>query len=137
MTNAAIEAAFEHIADLLEYRGDNLFRVRAYRNAARTIGGLVESLASVRSDPDRQLTDLEGIGTDLAGKIDSLLDTGRLPLLEELERQVPEDAFSEARRVLTAHPGASPVCFQVGQENGEPAPKLLSLRRELLSPSSS
>ena len=42
MTNAAIEAAFEHIADLLEYRGDNLFRVRAYRNAARTIGGLVE-----------------------------------------------------------------------------------------------
>ena len=84
MTNAAIEAAFEHIADLLEYRGDNLFRVRAYRNAARTIGGLVESLASVRSDPDRQLTDLEGIGTDLAGKIVSLLDTGRLPLLEEL-----------------------------------------------------
>ena len=97
MTNAAIEAAFEHIADLLEYRGDNLFRVRAYRNAARTIGGLVESLASVRSDPDRQLTDLEGIGTDLAGKIDSLLDTGRLPLLEELERQVPAVVFDLMR----------------------------------------
>ena len=97
MTNAAIEAAFEHIADILEYRGDNLFRVRAYRNAARTIGGLVESLSSVRSDPDRQLTDLEGIGTDLAGKIDSLLDTGLLPLLEELERQVPAVVFDLMR----------------------------------------
>ncbi len=103
MTNAAIVAAFEHLADLLEYRGDNVFRVRAYRNAARTIDGLVESLASVRIDPVRSLTDLEGIGTDLAGKIETLLDTGRLPLLEELEREVPAVVF-ELMRV----PGLGP-----------------------------
>jgi DNA polymerase (family 10) len=103
LTNAAIVAAFEHLADLLEYRGDNVFRVRAYRNAARTIDGLVESLASVRSDPVRSLTDLEGIGTDLAGKIETLLDTGRLPLLEELEREVPAVVF-ELMRV----PGLGP-----------------------------
>jgi len=97
VTNAAIVAAFEHLADLLEYRGDNVFRVRAYRNAARTIDGLVDSLATVRGDPDRSLTDLEGIGADLAGKIETLLDTGRLPLLEELERDVPAVVFDLMR----------------------------------------
>jgi len=97
VTNADIAAAFEHVADLLEYQADNAFRVRAYRNAARTIEGMVESLASVRTDPERSLTDFEGIGTDLAGKISSLLDSGRLPLLEELERQVPAVVFDLMR----------------------------------------
>ena len=103
MTNADIAAVFDHVADLLEYQGGNVFRVRAYRNAARMIGGMVESLASVRADPDRPLTDLEGIGADLAGKIEALLDTGRLPLLAELERDVPAAVF-ELMRV----PGLGP-----------------------------
>ena len=108
MTNADIVTAFEHAADLLEYRGDNVFRVRAYRTAARTVDGLVESLASVRADPARSLEDLEGIGSDLAGKIATLLDTGRLPLLEELEREVPKVAF-ELMRV----PGLGPKKVKV------------------------
>ena len=103
MTNAAIAAVFDHVADLIEYQGGNVFRVRAYRNAARTIDGMVESLASVRADPGRKLTDLDGIGADLAGKIETLLDTGRLPLLEELERAVPAVVF-ELMRV----PGLGP-----------------------------
>ncbi len=103
MTNADIATAFEQVADLLEYRGDNVFRVRAYRNAARTIDGLVEPLAAVRNDPDRSLTDLEGIGKDLAAKIETLLDTGRLPQLEELEREIPAVVF-ELMRV----PGLGP-----------------------------
>ncbi len=103
MTNSDIAAVFDHVADLLEYQGGNVFRVRAYRNAARTIGGMVESLAAVRADPARSLTDIEGIGTDLAGKIGSLLDTGRLPLLDELAREVPAAVF-ELMRV----PGLGP-----------------------------
>lgn len=103
MTNSEIAASFDHVADLLEYQGGNVFRVRAYRNAARMIGSLVESLASVRTDPHRRLTDLEGIGADLAGKIETLLDTGRLPLLDELRREVPAAAF-ELMRV----PGLGP-----------------------------
>ena len=103
MTNSEIAAVFDHVADLLEYQGGNVFRVRAYRNAAHTIGGLTEPLAAVRADADRSLTDLEGIGADLGGKIEQLLDTGRLPLLEELERQVPAAAF-ELMRV----PGLGP-----------------------------
>ena len=103
MTNDAIAAVFDHVADLIEYQGGNVFRVRAYRKAARSIGSLVESLASVRADASRSLTDLDGIGADLAGKIEILLDTGRLPLLEELEREVPTVAF-ELMRV----PGLGP-----------------------------
>ena len=103
MTNDAIAAVFDHVADLIEYQGGNVFRVRSYRKAARSIGSLVESLASVRADASRSLTDLDGIGADLAGKIEILLDTGRLPLLEELEREVPAVAF-ELMRV----PGLGP-----------------------------
>jgi len=103
VTNSEIAAVFDHVADLLEYQGGNVFRVRAYRNASHTIGGLVEPLATVRADTNRALTDLDGIGDDLAGKIEGLLDTGRLPLLEELKSQVPAAAF-ELMRV----PGLGP-----------------------------
>lgn len=103
MTNSDIAAVFDHVADLLEYEGGNVFRVRAYRNAARTIHAMVESLSSVRDDPDRALTDIEGIGADLAGKIETLLDTGRLPLLDELQKKIPPVVF-ELMRV----PGLGP-----------------------------
>ena len=69
MTNVEIAAAFEEIADLLEVQGANQFRVRAYRNAARTIRELPEALKEIAADPNRKLTDLEGIGKDLAEKI--------------------------------------------------------------------
>jgi DNA polymerase (family 10) len=103
MTNADIATVFDHVADLIEYQGGNVFRVRAYRNAARTIGSMVESLATVRGDTDRSLTDIEGIGSDLAGKIETLLDTGRLPLLDELQKKIPAVVF-ELMRV----PGLGP-----------------------------
>jgi DNA polymerase (family 10) len=103
VTNSDISAVFDHVADLVEYQGGNVFRVRAYRNAAHTIGGMVESLASVRSDPSRSLTDLDGIGADLAGKIETLLDTGRLPLLDDLQKEIPAVVF-ELMRV----PGLGP-----------------------------
>ena len=108
MTNADIADTFEHIADLLEYQGGNVFRVRAYRQAARTISGMVDSLATVRADPDRSLTDIEGIGTDLADKIGVLLDAGELPLLAELRKAVPPVVF-ELMRV----PGLGPKKVKV------------------------
>jgi len=108
VTNADIAATFEHIADVLEYQGGNVFRVRAYRNAARTLSGMVESLANVRADAGRSLTDLEGIGNDLAEKIGVLLDTGTLPLLAELQKAVPAVVF-ELMRV----PGLGPKKVKV------------------------
>ncbi len=103
MTNAEIAAVFDHIADLLEYQGGNVFRVRAYRNAARLVKGTVEPLAAIGQAADRSLTDLEGIGKDLATKIETLVSGQPLPLLKQLEAEVPQVAF-ELMRV----PGLGP-----------------------------
>ena len=97
MTNADVASLFESLADLLEYRGENAFRVRAYRAAARTIQQLVEPLSVIRSDPARSLTDLDGVGQDLAGKIATILDTGSLPVLDELVSVVPPVALQLLR----------------------------------------
>ncbi len=97
MSNAEIAAVFDHVADLLEYQGSNVFRVRAYRNAARQVKGTVEPLAAIRQSADRSLTDLEGIGKDLAAKIETLLGGQQLPLLEQLEAEVPQVVFDLMR----------------------------------------
>lgn len=89
MTNPEIADAFDQIADLLEFQGANPFRVRAYRNAARTIRDLTESLEHLVYNAPDSLTELSGIGADLAEKITLLVKTGSLPLLEELRQQVP------------------------------------------------
>ncbi|MFZ4733481.1 MAG: DNA polymerase/3'-5' exonuclease PolX [Pirellulales bacterium] len=92
MTNADIASTLEQIADLLEYLGENPFRCRAYRAAARTVLVVTEPLAELRRDGGPGLAGLEGIGADLAGRIAMLIETGRLPLLDELKAQVPAAA---------------------------------------------
>ena len=86
--NSDIEEVLDTVADLLEIKGENPFRVRAYRNAARTIQGLSESVAEmVRRGQD--LSDLPGVGKDLAGKIDEIVETGTLGFLKELQGEMP------------------------------------------------
>ena len=97
MTNHEIAAVFEQIADLLEFQGANPFRVRAYRNAARTIHDLPESAADIVADPERSLTEIEGIGKDLAEKVATLVETGSLPMLDELLAEVPESVLAILR----------------------------------------
>jgi DNA polymerase (family 10) len=80
---------FEEIADLLEIQGANPFRVRAYRNAARTIETLPQPLDSLLALPEARLDTLPGIGKDLAGKIRELHDTGELKALDDLRAEVP------------------------------------------------
>src|SRR4029078_9797160 len=89
MQNADIVRLFEELADLLEIQNANPFRVRAYRNAARTLGDLPESVAEIVRDPERSIEDIPGIGHDLAEKIKAIVSTGSLPQLEELRSQVP------------------------------------------------
>jgi len=86
--NADIASMFNRTADLLELQGANPFRIRAYRRAARTIADLPQSAASlVESGAD--LSELPGIGDDLAGKIAGIVKTGRCPILEQLEKEFP------------------------------------------------
>lgn len=97
MNNAEIAAVFDQVADLLEFQAANPFRVRAYRNGARVIRELSESVADILADQDRQLTDIAGIGADLAGKVETLVESGSLPLLDELLQQVPASVLAMLR----------------------------------------
>lgn len=97
MTNQEMAAVFEEMADLLEFQGANPFRVRAYRNGARKISDLPEKVTDIVADPDRSLSDLEGIGKDLAEKLQQLATTGKFTQLEELRQQVPASVLAIMR----------------------------------------
>jgi DNA polymerase (family 10) len=77
------------VADLLEIQGANVFRVRAYRNAARTVETLGTPVESMLSSGGN-LEELPGVGKDLAGKIREIVETGELGMLRELAKELPE-----------------------------------------------
>lgn len=100
--NADIAAVFEEIANLLEIEGANPFRIRAYRNAARTVGEL-STEAYVLLEKNEDLTDLPGVGRDLAGKIKEIITTDHCSLLDRLRTELPP-AVTELLKV----PGLGP-----------------------------
>jgi len=86
--NLEVAQALEEVADLLEIKGSNPFRIRAYRNAVRTIQGLTRPLAAMLAEGE-ELTELPGIGKDMANHVRELVEWGELTVLEELGREVP------------------------------------------------
>src|SRR5574341_1045313 len=93
MQNPDIARIFDEVADLLENQNANPFRVRAYRNAARHIRYHPEPLAEGVTDEGgggtKALTQLPGIGEDLAEKIETIVRTGELPLRKQLAAKLP------------------------------------------------
>ncbi len=87
MKNQEIARIFNEIADLLEIKGENPFRIRAYRRAAQNIEGFPKDVAEA---PTEELLTIPGIGQDLAGKIEEYIKTGRIKAYEELKEEVPE-----------------------------------------------
>lgn len=87
MKNQEIVRIFNDIADLLEIKGENPFRIRAYRRAALNIESLSTDIASTRKD---ELMKIPGIGQDLAGKILEYIQTGKMQAYEDLKKEVPE-----------------------------------------------
>jgi DNA polymerase (family 10) len=87
MTKQEIAAVFEDIGQLLELRGDNPFRVRAYYNAARIVDSLQEDLHKLVDE--NRLTEIKGIGTDLAAKITEMVTTNHLRFHDELKASLP------------------------------------------------
>ena len=86
MDNKAIARVFAEVADLLEIKGENAFKIRAYRSAAETVGAWADAVA--RFD-DKQLRDLPGIGKDLAAKIRELAGTGQCRYHQNLLQEFP------------------------------------------------
>ena len=86
MKNQEIAKVFNDIADILEIKGDNPFRIRAYRRAAQNIDGFAGDIAET---PEEELRKIPGIGHDLAEKIKEYVTTDHLEFYEELKKEVP------------------------------------------------
>jgi DNA polymerase (family 10) len=84
--NSKIAKVFNDIADILEIKGENRFRIRAYRRAAQNIESLAKDVTEIKKD---DLTEIPGIGSDLADKISELAETGKLRFYEEIKKDVP------------------------------------------------
>jgi DNA polymerase (family 10) len=100
--NAEIAALFDQAAELLEIGGENQFRVRAYRRAARVIEGLPKAAGALLKS-GRDLSELPGIGKDLAGKIADIVKTGHFDLLDTLKKRLPGELGD-----MAAVPGLGP-----------------------------
>lgn len=87
MDNLDVARTLHEIADLLDLRGDEPFKIRAYRQAARTVETLLEDIGAVHRRGD--LGRLSGFGKALTEKVGELLATGRLEYLETLRASIP------------------------------------------------
>ncbi len=86
--NTEIAAMLDELADLLEIEGANRFRVRAYRNGARTVAEHTRHMSALVAAGE-DLTALPGIGKELAAKIKEMIETGHLSKLEEVKQRTP------------------------------------------------
>ncbi|AKF24857.1 DNA polymerase III [Sulfurovum lithotrophicum] len=88
VSNAEIASIFTQMADLLEIRGEDPFRTRAYRNAARTIENLGKDLSKM-VEAGEDISKIPTIGERIANKIREIVQTGRLAKLEYLKHSFP------------------------------------------------
>src|SRR5690242_10020426 len=86
MRNEEIAHIFDDVADMLEIGGENFFRVRAYRNAARAVRDFPAPVAELAR---HKFKEIPGFGADLSSKLATILDTGDLPIRGELMRTFP------------------------------------------------
>ena len=84
-TNFEVADVFEQIALLLEGQGENPFKIRAYRNAVRTLENLPEPVAAIHSRGE--LKKISGFGDAIAGKTKEILTTGTCELFERLKAE--------------------------------------------------
>src|SRR3989441_12069032 len=89
MQNAEIARLLSDVADLLEISAGNPFKVRAYRNAARTVADHPDPIAELVSGGNFDITELPGIGGGIAKELASLVQTGTLPQRQQLVATVP------------------------------------------------
>jgi DNA polymerase (family 10) len=88
-TNAKIASIFSNIGNMLDILGDNPFKIRAYKNASKTVQMLDVDIKEFAEEG--RLTDIKGIGKDLSNKINDFIKTGRIEYYDELKSRVPEE----------------------------------------------
>ncbi|MEK6691675.1 MAG: DNA polymerase/3'-5' exonuclease PolX [Nitrospirota bacterium] len=108
MKNQEVVKVFNDIADILEIKGENLFRIRAYRKAAQNIESLSQDLDSMIER--KALEEIPGIGKDLAQKIEEIISTGSLKFYEDLKKEIPE-GLVELHSVPSLGPKTSKLLY--------------------------
>lgn len=101
MGNAAIAQVFSNIADLLDIKGEQWYRVRAYRQAAEAVAHYPEEMSALSEEG--RLEEIPGVGKAIAAKVDEMLHTGRLEFYERLQSEIPDGVLS-----LLGIPGVGP-----------------------------
>ncbi len=95
MKNHEIATLFERIADVLELKGENTFRINSYRKAARVIGDLTEDIEELARTG--KLQDIPGIGEGMSERIVEYINTGRMSKYEEVMKDVSEETVTLMR----------------------------------------
>ncbi|MBD3425721.1 MAG: DNA polymerase/3'-5' exonuclease PolX [Candidatus Omnitrophica bacterium] len=90
MNNKHIADIFSKIADMLEVKNENVFRVRAYRTAANNISSLSREISDIYAEDPSRIDDIPGIGKDLKAKILELIETGELAYFKQLQEEFPK-----------------------------------------------
>ena len=89
-TNQELAEKFQLIADLLQFKGDVIYKILAYRRAAETLRDFGRDINDVWKEGGiKNLQGIPGVGKAIAEKIDELLATGKLGFLENLEKEMP------------------------------------------------
>ena len=91
MKNREIARIFDEIADIMEIRQDNIFKIRAYRRASLNLEGLNRDLAQMTH---KELLEIPGVGADLAARIEEYLQTGAMAHYEQLKQEIPAGVFN-------------------------------------------
>jgi len=101
MNNKEIAQIFRTIADILEIKDENFFRVRAYRRAAQNIENLTRDLKEITAA--QQEIKIPGVGVDLKAKIEELVSTGDLDYFKKLKKSIPQGLLQ-----IMSIPGVGP-----------------------------
>lgn len=109
MRNKEIAALFDEIADILELRGENRFRINAYRRGAQSLTHVSHDVVVLARDD--ALDSIPGIGRDLSSKILEYLETGSIQYLEELREETP-DILLEMLRIPGVGPKTSLLIYE-------------------------
>ncbi len=91
MKNREIARIFSEIADIMEIKEGNVFKIRAYRRAALNLEGVSRDLALLSR---KELLEIPGVGADLAGRIEEYLQSGTMALYEQLKQEIPAGVFA-------------------------------------------
>ena len=92
MKNKELADLFEKMADILEFKGENPFKISAYRKASRIIGDLTQDIEEIAEQGE--LKNIPGIGEGMAQKVVEYLKTGKISRFEEVKKGVPDELIA-------------------------------------------